>query len=53
MSRHSVSSLELLLGLFGSALAGLFWLGGYIWRIYSQTFDETTTQGNEANDDRN
>jgi hypothetical protein len=44
MSRHSVSSVELLLGLFCSAMAWLFWLGGYIWRTYNQPFDD---QGNE------
>lgn len=50
MSRHRVSSLELLLGLFGSALAGLLWLGGYIWRTYNQTFDDLGTETQQGSD---
>ncbi|MNG38714.1 hypothetical protein D3C84_1265220 [compost metagenome] len=50
MSRNSVSSIELLLGLFGSALAGLFWLGGYIWRTYNQTFDDLGDETQQGND---
>jgi hypothetical protein len=50
MSRHSVSSLELLLGLFGSAIGGLIWLGGYIWRTYNQTFDDLDNETQHGSD---
>lgn len=50
MSRNSVSSFELLLGLFGSALAGLLWLCGYIWRTYNQTFDDPGNETQQGSD---
>jgi hypothetical protein len=50
MSRHRVSSLELLLGLFGSAIGGLIWLCGYIWRTYNKTFDESGNETQQGSD---
>lgn len=46
MSRHSVSPLEQLLGLIGTALVTL---GAFIWRVYTAIpeYEEQPTQGSD------
>lgn len=47
MSRHSVSPLEQLLGLIGTALVTL---AAFIWRVYTSKPDEIL-QGEQRHDD--
>ncbi len=47
MSRHSVSPLEQLLGLIGTALVTL---AAFIWRVYTAKPDEIL-QGEQRHDD--
>ncbi|MFT0721969.1 hypothetical protein ACDX36_26165 [Pseudomonas aeruginosa] len=46
MSRHSVSPLEQLLGLIGTALVTL---GAFIWRVYTAKpeYEDQPTQGSD------
>lgn len=50
MSRHRVSTIELLLGLFGTLIGLLFSMGAGIWHLYSQTFDDLTPETQQGSD---